>query len=99
MADLDDFFAKKDRKKTKVKKFASPDEMAKKSEDTCKKTEVKPRSKEPVPSTQPATQSDGVETENVDQANVATATATATVVAAVAEVCSIQCTFSSRCRT
>lgn len=44
MADLDDFFAKKDRKKSKTKKFATPEEMAKSIEDTSKKaTEVKPR--------------------------------------------------------
>lgn len=37
MADLDDFFAKKDRKKSKnVKKFATADEVAKKLEDTKK---------------------------------------------------------------
>lgn len=45
MADLDDFFAKKDRKKKgTVKKFATPEELAKVIEDTTKKaTEVKPR--------------------------------------------------------
>lgn len=37
MADLDDFFAKKDRKKSKGKKFATTDEIAKKLEE--KKTE------------------------------------------------------------
>lgn len=59
MADLDDFFAKKDRKKTKSKKFATPDELAKKLEDTTKKNEVKPKP-------QSATQSDGVEIESTD---------------------------------
>ncbi|CAG9760285.1 unnamed protein product [Ceutorhynchus assimilis] len=40
MADLDDFFAKKDRKKkTTSKKFATTEEVAKKLEDTAKKTE------------------------------------------------------------
>ncbi|CAH0551996.1 unnamed protein product [Brassicogethes aeneus] len=40
MADLDDFFAKKDRKKSKTtKKFSTTDEVAKKLEDTAKKTE------------------------------------------------------------
>lgn len=81
MADLDDFFAKKDRKKTKVKKFATPDELAKKSEDTAKKNEPKTRCKEPVPSLQSATQSDCVDTENADQVNAVTAT----VATAVAE--------------
>ncbi|EDS45212.1 conserved hypothetical protein [Culex quinquefasciatus] len=50
MADLDDFFAKKDRKKKgTVKKFATPEEMAKVIEDTTKKaTEVKPRKVTPA---------------------------------------------------
>ncbi|KAJ8934610.1 hypothetical protein NQ318_002954 [Aromia moschata] len=40
MADLDDFFAKKDRKKSKsTKKFTTTDEVAKKLEDNAKKTE------------------------------------------------------------
>lgn len=40
MADLDDFFAKKDRKKNKsTKKFSTTDEIAKKLEDNAKKTE------------------------------------------------------------
>lgn len=44
MADLDDFFAKKDRKKSsKGKKFATTEELAKKLEDTSKKIDVKPR--------------------------------------------------------
>lgn len=38
MADLDDFFAKKDRKKSKTKKFATAEELAKRIEDTTKKT-------------------------------------------------------------
>lgn len=42
MADLDDFFAKKDRKKSKTtKKFATADEIAKKLEDNAKKTSEK----------------------------------------------------------
>ena len=48
MADLDDFFAKKDKKKSKGKKFVTADEIAKRLEDTSKKTEVKIRKKEPV---------------------------------------------------
>lgn len=67
MADLDDFFAKKDRKKTKsTKKFATPDELVKKLEDTTKKNEVKTARKEPQPSKQ-STQEDGVEVETVEQ--------------------------------
>lgn len=67
MADLDDFFAKKDRKKTKAKKFGTPDELVKKLEDTTKKTEVKTARKEPQSSSLPSTQSDGVEIETADQ--------------------------------
>ncbi|XP_022120958.1 protein CDV3 homolog [Pieris rapae] len=49
MADLDDFFAKKDRKKSKsVKKFATADEMAKKLEDTKQKTDVRPKKDRPA---------------------------------------------------
>lgn len=44
MADLDDFFAKKDKKKSKSKKFAtSGEELAKKLEDTTAKKVEKPR--------------------------------------------------------
>lgn len=69
MADLDDFFAKKDRKKTKAKRFATSDELAKKLEDTTKKSETKLR-KEPQPTVQSTTQSDGgVEVESSDQLN------------------------------
>lgn len=39
MADLDDFFAKKDRKKAKGKKFTTTDEIAKKLEETGKRSE------------------------------------------------------------
>lgn len=39
MADLDDFFAKKDRKKSKGKKFATADEIAKKLEETGKRSD------------------------------------------------------------
>ncbi|XP_043505766.1 protein CDV3 homolog [Polistes fuscatus] len=45
MADLDDFFAKKDRKKAKGKKFTTTEEVAKKLEETGKRTE-KMKSKE-----------------------------------------------------
>lgn len=46
MADLDDFFAKKDRKKSKAtKKFTTTEEVAKKLEDSAKKNE-KPNKKE-----------------------------------------------------
>lgn len=41
MADLDDFFAKKDRKKTKTKKPSTEEVAKKKLDDTSK--EVKPR--------------------------------------------------------
>lgn len=42
MADLDDFFAKKDKKKNKTKKFTSSDELVKKLETGISKE------KEPV---------------------------------------------------
>lgn len=48
MADLDDFFAKKDRKKSKVKKFATADELAKKLEDTKQKSDVRPKKERPA---------------------------------------------------
>lgn len=49
MADLDDFFAKKDRKKSKgTKKFTTTEEVAKKLEDSAKKPE-KTQKKERVP--------------------------------------------------
>lgn len=37
MADLDDFFAKKDKKKPKGKKFTTTEEIAKKLEETGKR--------------------------------------------------------------
>ncbi|XP_041982362.1 protein CDV3 homolog [Aricia agestis] len=48
MADLDDFFAKKDRKKSKSKKFATSDELAKKMDDPKQKPDVKPKKERPV---------------------------------------------------
>lgn len=51
MADLDDFFAKKDRKKAKGKKFTTTEEIAKKLEETGKKVE-KPKPKEKPPNTE-----------------------------------------------
>ncbi|CAG9794354.1 unnamed protein product [Diatraea saccharalis] len=49
MADLDDFFAKKDRKKSKaVKKFATSDELSKKLDDPKQKSDVRPKKERPV---------------------------------------------------
>lgn len=49
MADLDDFFAKKDRKKSKaVKKFATADELTKKLDDPKQKSDVRPKKERPV---------------------------------------------------
>lgn len=46
MADLDDFFAKKDRKKAKGKKFTTTEEIAKKLEETGKRLgKSKPKDK------------------------------------------------------
>jgi len=39
MADLDDFFAKKDRKKAKGKKFVTTDDLAKRLEESGRKSE------------------------------------------------------------
>lgn len=55
MADLDDFFAKKDKKRSKTssKKFTTPEDLVKKIEDpTAKKTETKPRKEQPQQSQQ-----------------------------------------------
>lgn len=49
MADLDDFFAKKDRKKAKGKKFTTADEIAKKLEETGKKIEKTKKDKVVLP--------------------------------------------------
>lgn len=46
MADLDDFFAKKDKKKSKGKKFTTTDEVAKKLEETGKRVIEKPKLRE-----------------------------------------------------
>lgn len=40
MADLDDFFAKKDKKKGKSKKFLSSEELVKQLEQTAKENEL-----------------------------------------------------------
>ncbi|CAL4131404.1 unnamed protein product [Meganyctiphanes norvegica] len=47
MADLDSFFAKKDKKKVKGKKFTTTDEIAKRLEDCEEKLKVKPKIIEP----------------------------------------------------
>lgn len=66
MADLDDFFAKKDRKKPKTsKKFATSDEVAEKLKD--KKPEPpKIVRKEPQPAAQPQLEA-GEENENAGE--------------------------------
>lgn len=49
MADLDDFFAKKDRKKSKaVKKFATADEVTKKLDEPKQKSDVRPKKERPI---------------------------------------------------
>lgn len=48
MADLDDFFAKKDRKKSKGKKFLTTEEIAKKLEETGKKIEKPKKDKQTI---------------------------------------------------
>lgn len=58
MADLDDFFAKKDRKKSKGKKFTTTDEIAKKLEETGKKLEKAKKDKTTMQSQPPGTETD-----------------------------------------
>ncbi|KAG8236473.1 hypothetical protein J437_LFUL016973 [Ladona fulva] len=60
MADLDNFFAKKDKRKAKGKKFTTADEIAKKLEETGKKSkDVKKEKEKPsVPLTSPGQESD-----------------------------------------
>lgn len=48
MADLDDFFAKKDRKKTKTKKFSTTAEELARQDNTSKKPGPPPRKQESV---------------------------------------------------
>lgn len=49
MADLDDFFAKKDKKKSKtVKKFATTEEVSKKIDETKQKNDSKPKQTRPA---------------------------------------------------
>lgn len=53
MADLDNFFAKKDRKKSKGKKFTTTEEIAKKLEEPGKRPEKpKPKDKPPIAETE-----------------------------------------------
>lgn len=48
MADLDDFFAKKDRKKKPTKKFVTPEDLSKKLEITTPKVaDVKSKKEQP----------------------------------------------------
>lgn len=42
MADLDDFFAKRDKKKNKSKKFLSSEELVKQLEQNVKEDKTKP---------------------------------------------------------
>ncbi|XP_071452255.1 protein CDV3 homolog isoform X2 [Hetaerina americana] len=60
MADLDDFFAKKDKRKAKGKKFTTADEIAKKLEETGKKTKdtKKEKEKQSIPVSTPGQESD-----------------------------------------
>ncbi|XP_026473211.1 protein CDV3 homolog [Ctenocephalides felis] len=52
MGNLDDFFAKKDRKKSKtVKKFSTADEIAKKMDDSTKKSDTKTKKESEEPQT------------------------------------------------
>ncbi|CAG0891272.1 unnamed protein product [Darwinula stevensoni] len=59
MADLDDFFAKKDKKKGKGKKFTTSEEIAKKLEESGKKQEKVVKKEKPKPAVIDATESGG----------------------------------------
>lgn len=65
MADLDDFFAKKDKKKAKKPKFLTAEELVKNLEETSKREVVKPKKPEtaPVIAAAPTTEVGGAETE------------------------------------
>lgn len=66
MADLDDFFAKKDKKKSKKPKFLTAEELVKNLEET-KREVVKPKKPETLTATTinqaPAAANDGAEVE------------------------------------
>lgn len=55
MADLDDFFAKRDKKKNKTKKFLSSEELAKQLEQNVKEDKIKPAKIEEESSTEATT--------------------------------------------
>lgn len=55
MADLDDFFAKKDRKKKPTKKFVTPEDLTKKLEITTPKVaDTKPKKEQPQKPSNPS---------------------------------------------
>lgn len=57
MADLDDFFAKKDKKKRSTKKFPTPEDVSKQLEETAAKTkEVKAKKEAPPLNTEGTTE-------------------------------------------
>ncbi|KAH8400972.1 hypothetical protein KR009_002278 [Drosophila setifemur] len=67
MAELDDFFAKKDKKKSKNKtKFVTADELVKNLEDGSKREVLKPKKPEPAPAPPPAV-AGGVAGENENE--------------------------------
>lgn len=68
MADLDSFFAKKDKKKVKGKKFTTTDEIAKRLEDSEEKLKTKPKS-EPIKKQDDGT-NDGDTEEKADESTI-----------------------------
>lgn len=66
MADLDDFFAKKDKKKSKTKKFLTAEELAKQLEDTSKRSAEPPKPKKERPASS-AGGGEGEDSSNSDQ--------------------------------
>ncbi|XP_013113569.1 protein CDV3 homolog [Stomoxys calcitrans] len=68
MADLDDFFAKKDKKKSKKPKFLTAEELVKNLEESSKREVLKPKKPETTTTTAPAaTEIGNVEEKIVEQ--------------------------------
>lgn len=66
MADLDDFFAKKDRKKKPTKKFVTPEDLSKKPETTTPKVaDTKPKKEQPQKPSNPSAENDAENDQNV----------------------------------
>ncbi|XP_073847218.1 protein CDV3 homolog [Musca autumnalis] len=69
MADLDDFFAKKDKKKSKKPKFLTAEELVKNLEESSKREVVKPKKPEPTVPATAATEGEVAEDKTVAEQN------------------------------